>query len=150
MKYRLLLASATLILSCNAFISPSLSQTIPKCSEYEEVFGFQVPTYATQLQGGAILNIKVAYRYTPEAIAQNTYPNFIPIRKEIDQFLVNYPSQGDFWEVVNKKLVKFILDKYPQIASLNIQLGVSPNAKEPYGRFSSIYSTRPNNCPLRF
>jgi hypothetical protein len=41
---------------------------------------------------------------TPEVIAQNTYPDFVPIRKDkdIDQFFVNYPNEGDLWEILNK------------------------------------------------
>ncbi|MEO3705093.1 hypothetical protein [Trichormus azollae] len=45
---------------------------------------------------------------TPEVIAQNTYPDFVPIRKDkdkdkdIEQFFLNYPNEGDFWEILNK------------------------------------------------
>lgn len=148
MKYRLLLASSVLILSFNVFTSPSLSQTVTKCEQHQEIFTFQVPNYTIQHQGGAILNIKVAYRLTPEAIAQNAYPDFVPIRKDIDKFLVNYPNEGDFWEIVNKKLVQFLLDKYPQMSSLSIEIGVLPTPKEPFPRSSIVHSTRPQSCPL--
>jgi len=148
MNSRPLLAFTALILFFNVSMLPVRSQTLTKCTEHEEIFGFQVPNYATQLQKGAILNIKVAYRLTPEAIAQNKYPDFVPIRKEIDQFLVNYPHQGDFWEIVNKSLVQFLLDKYPQMSSLRLELDVSPTPKEPFPRFSIVQSTRANGCPL--
>jgi hypothetical protein len=148
MKCKFLVVSSILILSCNVFVAPSLAQTIAKCEQQQEVFGFQVPNYTTKHQGGAILNIKVAYRLTPEAIADNTYPNFIPIRKDIDKFLVNYPNEGDFWEVVNKKLVKMLLDKYPQMSSLKLEMGVQPTPSEPFPRSSIVQSTRPQSCPL--
>jgi hypothetical protein len=148
MKSRIWLASSILILALNIFTLPALSQTVTKCEQHEEIFTFQVPNYPIQHQGGAILNIKVAYRLTPEAIAQNTYPDFIPIRKDIDQFLVNYPNDGDFWEIVNKKLVQFLLDKYPQMSSLNIEMGVLPTPNEPFPRSSIVHSTRPQSCPL--
>ncbi|MCE2699383.1 MAG: hypothetical protein PX483_19115 [Nostocales cyanobacterium LE14-WE4] len=151
MKYRFLLASSVLILSLNVFASPALSQTNTKCEQHQEIFTFQVPNYAIKFhQGGAILNIKVAYRLTPEAISQNAYPDFVPIRKDIDKFLTNYPNDGDFWEIINKKLVQFLLDKYPQMASLSVELGVFPTPGEPFPRSSIVYSTRPQSCPLSF
>jgi hypothetical protein len=148
MKCRPWLASSILILACNVFISPSLSQTVTECEQHQEIFTFELPNYPMQHHGGSILNIKVAYRLTPETIAQNTYPNFVPIRKDIDNFLVNYPNDGDFWETVNKKLVQFILDKYPQMSSLNIEIGVLPTQKWPFPRSSIVHSTRPQSCPL--
>lgn len=148
MKYRLLFVSSALILSLNVFISPSLAQPNKKCEQQQEIFAFQVPNYPIQHQKGAILNIKVAYRLTPETIAQDAYPDFVPIRKDIDQFLVKYPNEGDFWEIMNKKLVQFILDKYPQMSSLSIELDVFPTPGEPFPRSSIVYSTRPQGCPL--
>jgi len=109
---------------------------------------FKFQSYAIQHQGGAILNIKVAYRLTPEAIAQNAYPDFVPIRKDLDKFFVNYPNETDFWEIVNKKLVQFLLDKYPQMSSLSVELDVMPTPQEPFPRSSIVKSTRPQSCSL--
>ncbi|MEA5579370.1 hypothetical protein [Anabaena sp. UHCC 0451] len=149
MKYRLLFASTSaLILSLNIFISPALSQTVLKCEQHQEIFTFQVANYPIQHQGGAILNLKVAYRMTPEAIAQNAYPDFVPIRKDIEKFFVNYPNESDFWEILNKKLVQIVLDKYPQMSSLSIEIGVMPTVQEPVHRSSIVQSTRPQRCPL--
>jgi hypothetical protein len=143
------LTATSLILS---FGSPliSLSATPTNCDQYEEIFGFQMPTYATQHQGGAILNIKVAYRYMPDAIANNDYPDFVPIKKEIDKFFLSYANKTDFWEIVNKKLVQFILDKYPQLSSLMVEIDVDPTPKETSHRFSKIRRTRPQACSMTF
>jgi len=148
MKYGLLLASSALILSLNLFVSPSLAQPNKKCEQHQEIFAFQVPNHPIQHQKGAIVNIKVAYRLTPETIAQDAYPDFVPIKKDIDQFLVKYPNEVDFWEIMNKKLVQFILDKYPQMSSLSIELDVFPTPSEAVPRSSIVYSTRPQGCPL--
>ena len=150
MKRKILLTSSLVILCLNLFTLPALSQILTQCEQNQEIFAFQVPNYAIQHQGGAILNLKVAYRVTPEAIAQNDYPDFIPIRKDIDNFLVNYPNEKDYWEIVNKKLVKFTLDKYPQIASLKIEMGVFPTPNEPFSRSSIVTITKPQNCAINF
>lgn len=104
------------------------AQSISQCDRQQEIFTFQIPNYA-DAQNGAVLNIKVAYRLTPEAIAKNDYPDFIPIRKEVITYLTNYPNNADFWEIVNKNLAKRLLDKYPQISSLSIELEVMPTLR---------------------
>lgn len=154
MKHRLLLTSSIIILCSNLLTSPTLSQPQTNCEQNQEIFAFQVPNYPTQHQGGAILDFKVAYRLTPEAIAENNYPDFIPIRKDIDKFMLNYSQNKkndyDYWEIVNKKLAKFILDKYPQMASLKIEMNVFPTPKEAYQRSSIVTITRSQNCAINF
>ena len=127
---------------------PALAQTTSNCNRQEEIFGFEMPNYAISHQSGAILNIKVRYRLTPEASAKNDYPNFVPMTKEIGNYLTNFPNNNDFWEVVNKKLVKILLDKYPQMSSLKVELAVMPTPNELFPRSSILRSTRPQGCPI--
>lgn len=148
MKNKLLLAFICLNISFNLLTLPAFSQEISKCEQHQEIFKFQVPNYTIQHQGGAVLDLKIAYRFTAEAINQNDYPDLIPIKKDIDKFMLNYPNETDFWEIMNKKLVQFLLDKYPQIASLRVEIGVMPIVNEPYNRASIVYSTRAENCSL--
>ena len=37
------------------------------------------------------------------------YPDFIPIAEFINNFLVNYPNETDFWEILNKNLIRTLL-----------------------------------------
>lgn len=148
MNRRFFLTCTISIIASNALPLPAFSQTVSKCEEQEEVFSFQILTYPIKHQEGAILNLQVTYRLTPEAIAVNDYPDIVAIKKDIDRFLVNYPNETDYWEIMNKNLVKFILDKYPQMASLKIELGVMPTVAEPFYRSSVVKTTRSNNCDL--
>ena len=136
------------ILSFNISISPALSQTVLKCEQHQEILTFQLSNYPIQDQGVAVLNVKFPYCMTPEVLAQNTYHDFVPIRKDIDKFFINYPNEGDFWEILNKKLVQILLDKYPKMVSLSIEIGVTPNVQEPLYCFTIVQSTRPQNCLL--
>lgn len=147
MKRKLLLASTAFLISLNVF-SPSSAQTVNKCEQYQEAFTFQIPNYAVTHQGGAILNIKVAYRFTPDAITQKGYPDFVPVAKDIQQFFSNYPNDSDYWEIMNNKLAKFLLAKYPQMSSVSLEIGVSPTQKVPFHRSSVISSTRPQACAV--
>ncbi len=140
-------ASLPLVLSLQVLCYPVVAQTLSECDRQQEIFTFQVPNYGILHQGGAILNIKVAYRLTPEVSAENHYPNYIPIKKEIGNYLTNYPNNNDYWEIVNKNLVKRLLDKYPQMSSLSIELGVMPTANKPF-RSSIVRITRPQGCAI--
>ncbi|MBD2182114.1 hypothetical protein H6S82_20255 [Planktothrix sp. FACHB-1355] len=138
-----------LMLCFNLFTLPSISETVPECNGHEEIFTFKLPNYAIQHQGGAILNLKVAYRLTAEAIDQKDYPDLMSVKKDIDNFFISYANETDYWEILNKNLVQFILDKYLQISSLKIEMGVMPTLNEPLFRASIVRSTRPEMCSLR-
>ncbi len=147
------LVSLPLLLSLQVLGYPAIAQNLPaqnlsQCDRQQEIFSFQIPNYAISHQDGAILNIKVAYRLTPEATTKNDYPDFVPIRKEVGTYLTNYPNNTDYWEIVNKNLVKRLLDKYPQMSSLSIELGVMPTPNEPFARSSIVRSTHPQGCPV--
>jgi hypothetical protein len=148
MTRTLLTISSIFIISVSGLTLPTLAQNAPNCAMQEEIFTFDLSTYATAHQGGAILNIKVAYRLTNEAVAKQDYPDFVPIRKDIDNYLVNYHAENDYWEIVNRKLVQFILDKYPQMSSLRVEMDVMPTPKWPFRRSSIVQSTRPQSCQI--
>ncbi len=148
MKGKFLLVLGMSMVVLNLAPLPVLSKGDQRCEQYEEIFTFQLQTYPMKHQGGAILNISVAYRLTPEAITAKKYPNFVPIRKDIDNYLVNYQNESDYWETVNSGLVKFVLEKYPQMSSVRIEMGVMPTIQWPFNRSSIVKSTRPQSCPL--
>lgn len=77
------------------------------------------------------LNIKVSYEYNA-GIADDQYPDFIPIRKDVDMFLREYPNEMTFWEIVNKQLTATVLAKYPAIASVTCEIQVTPSPQYPF------------------
>lgn len=83
----------------------------PKTIDLDESWSFKIDDYAIEHQGKAVIDIDVSYNYidgigVPDPLQ---YPDFVPIYKYIDNFLVNYPNETDFWEVLNKNLVKSLL-----------------------------------------
>ena len=76
--------------------------------ELAENFGFQLLNYDIEHQGQAVLDILVDLDYK-EGIEESEYPNFVPIADFVNDFLVNYPNETDFWEIVNKNLVETLL-----------------------------------------
>ncbi|BDA71867.1 hypothetical protein CAL7716_060330 [Calothrix sp. PCC 7716] len=83
----------------------------PITIDLDESWSFKIDDYAIEHQGKAVIDIDVSYDYidgigVPDPFQ---YPDFLPIEKYIDNFLVNYPNEADFWEILNKNLVKSLL-----------------------------------------
>jgi sugar lactone lactonase YvrE len=106
-----------------------------------EKWAFNFKDYTIDHQGLNTLNIKVDYGLKP-GISKNEYPDFVPIYKSIDNFLVNYPNETDFWEIVNKNLTEKVLDENPVLTDISIQLEVLPTDRLPYDRTSTVFRSR--------
>jgi sugar lactone lactonase YvrE len=106
-----------------------------------EKWAFNFKNYTIGHQGLNTLNIKVDYGLKP-GIPTNEYPDFVPIYKSIDNFLVNYPNETDFWEIVNKNLTEKVLDENPVLTDISIQVEVLPTDRLPYDRTSKVFRSR--------
>lgn len=103
-----------------------------------ESFYFSMNDYKMEHQGEInLLNIRLDYEYNA-GIADNQYPDFIPIRKDVDRFLTEYPNEMTFWEIVNKQLTAMLLKKYPALSSVTCEIQVTPSAKYPFIRGSIV------------
>lgn len=79
--------------------------------DFDQSFSFAIPDYGLDHQNGAIVDIMVDLDFK-ENIALNDpfeYPEFVSIVNFIKNYLVNYPNEGDFWEILNKNLVTALL-----------------------------------------
>ena len=79
----------------------------------EENFSFQLLDYEIEHQGEAVIDLSVEWDLI-EGIGEDNpfeYPDFIPIRDYVTNFLVNYPNETDFWEILNKNLVTSLLSE---------------------------------------
>src|ERR671932_747171 len=120
---------------------PELTQSRTSSLLPSEKWAFNFKDYTIDHQGLNTLNIKVDYGLKP-GITKNEYPDFVPIYKSIDNFLVNYPNETDFWEIVNKNLTAKVLDENPVLTDISIQLEVLPTDRLPYDRTSTVFRSR--------
>lgn len=121
--------------------SPELAPSRTSSLLPSEKWAFNFKDYTIDHQGLNTLNIKVDCGLKP-GITQNEYPDFVPIYKSIDNFLVNYQNETDFWEIVNKKLTEKVLDENPALTDISIQLEVLPTDRLPYDRTSTVFRSR--------
>ncbi len=79
----------------------------------EEKFSFELIDYQIEHQGGAVINLAVELDFQEEIGEDDPfeYSDFIPIRDFVTDFLVNYPNETDFWEILNKNLVTSLISE---------------------------------------
>lgn len=117
----------------------------------EEKWDFQIPQYTIEHQGLNTLNLDVSYTYKP-GISNSQYADFVPIYNRINNFLINYPNETDFWEILNKNLTQQILSENPEFSDFKVNLEVLPTNNLPYTRSSTVTRTQPQllNVPETF
>lgn len=125
-------------------VEDRLTQTIQYifAEQLSEEFSFALPNFRMKHQGeDNSLNINVRYLYVP-SIRDDKYPDFRLLVKDIEKFLQDYPNDGDYWEVVNKKMARMLLRKHPTLSQICIDLTVSPSKLDPYHRSSTVTLSR--------
>ena len=113
----------------------------PSDAQLTQKWNFTLANYPINHQGLNNLNIDVNYKYK-DGIQNYQYPDYVPIYKSIENFLVNYPNETDFWEIVNKNLTEKVLADNPAISSLTVNLDVLPTNRLPYERSSTVTRTQ--------
>ena len=82
-------------------------------NQLEESWSFSFEDYEIEHQGNSVIDLTVSYDYV-DGIGTNDpfeYPEFIQVYNFIDDYLVNYPNENDFWEILNKNLVDTLLSE---------------------------------------
>lgn len=112
------------------------NQTTTRSGVLTEEFSFLLKDFKINHQGeNNNLNITIWYRYKSN-ISNVDYPDFTMVARDIETLLSNYPNDGDYWEIVNKRITLMVLEKYPAIIKITSQLQVSPSPKTGYLRSS--------------
>lgn len=77
----------------------------------EERFAFRIPGYGLDHQTGAIVDILVDLDFRQDVGASDpyAYPEFVSVVNVIKDYLVSYPNEADFWEILNRNLVNELL-----------------------------------------
>jgi hypothetical protein len=107
-----------------------------------EEFSFVLSDFAMTHQGeDKRLNITLRYRYVP-AIKDSAYPDYQWLMRDVRGFLTGYPNEADYWEIVNKKLTRMLLERYPSLAEVTSTIEVSPTPSLPHVRASTVTRAR--------
>jgi hypothetical protein len=90
------------------------------------------------------LNISISYHYKTN-IQKSENHDFRWLAKDVETLLGNYPNKDDYWEIVNKQITALLLNKYPALTSVTVELKVDPSSLIPYARSSRVTRERGPN-----
>ena len=125
----------------------------------KETFSFSIEDYYIEHQGTAILDIDVTldFKKTKGQRKPEAYYEFQQIIHYIDSYLVDYPNETDYWEILNTNLAtSLITDRIPtawnttyklakSVAELTVDIEVQAGSGGPaYTRSSSVTVQAPN------
>ena len=124
-----------------------------------ELFSFSIKDYYIEHQGTAILDIDITleFKQPKRKRKPEDYYEFQQIINYINTYLVDYPNETDYWEILNTNLAtSLITDKIPTIwdttyklaktvAELTVDIQVHPGSGGPaYARSSTVTVQAPN------
>lgn len=98
-------------------------------------------TQANQRSGFSIQGLKI---YHQEEWRNMTLTLEYESGKELDvkgrvkQFLADYDKPADFWEIMNVKLTRSLIEKYPEITALKTKISLAPDRTLLFPRASTV------------
>lgn len=92
------------------------------------------------------LNIKFQYTYI-SGITTDQYPEFRLLLNDITSFLQNYPDEEAYWEILNKDVTAYILNRYPVVLSITSEIQVSPSPMITYLRATTVTRQQTGSPP---
>src|SRR5262245_13051678 len=91
-------------------------QTCQPCCQLRQMRIYHQGTWRT-------LNLKLWYRLNA---CEQPIRNRI-VKRSVQEFVTRYPNGEDFWEVMNKNLLSYLIEKFPAITELEIEIAVVPD-----------------------
>ena len=79
----------------------------------------------------------VRYRYR-SGLRNDEYPDYRLLARACEDFLANFPDKKAFWEIVNKELTAALLERFPALATITVELHVAPTAAITQSRTSTV------------
>ncbi len=112
-----------------------------KSAALQEGFAFELRDLSVPLQGGNSLTVSVQYGYR-DGIRTEEYPDFRLLARACEDFFANYPDKKAYWEVLNKELTALLLERFPALKHITVEIRVAPTSAIPYARSSRVTRSR--------
>lgn len=115
----------------------------PESFDLVESYSFTIPDLIVPHAGDrAAVTACVRYAYEP-GVADSQYVDFNLVAQQVREALAAPDVDGLYWEVINKRLTRSILDAHPPIAEVTVELMVQPTPADPLVNASVVTRRRP-------
>lgn len=113
----------------------SLSAAATEQSAPVEISGFEIHDLKIHHQeNDRTLNLKASFTYHPASQG----PDVQQIREATLQYIRNYPSPMDYWEIMNTNLEQMLLTTYPGLSCLKMEIAIVSDEPIPFNRRSVV------------
>lgn len=107
-------------------------------------WGFSLQDYVVEHQWMKN-TVNITVNYTLKEDVLTTHPdNLTLLFNHIIQFLIEYPNEDDYWEIVNRHLTQTMLQEHSELRSLTVSLEILPRPMIPYTCTSTVAVTDQN------
>jgi hypothetical protein len=104
-----------------------------------EQFEFKVPQLRLFHQRAQrTIDVLVSYQYG----RTSEYPDFLRLDDTVKKFFASYPDMDDYWETVNKRLVRALLRDYPMLERIAVTVVAHPDDHIRTCRASTVMMNR--------
>ncbi len=108
-----------LALTCFAAV-PASAATVT-----EDALVFAIEKHPLEQQGPQVIDLEVRLDYGSD-IGPREYPDFEEVYRRLVAWMAEYPDKTAYWEPFNRDLAKRVLEAYPMVVSVRLQLHVHP------------------------
>ena len=124
----------------------SADRTVTATALHED-FSFEIKGLAVRYQGGNRLHLTVRYTYKA-GIKDEEYPDFRALSSACTDYFAHDENESAYWEIVNKELTAHLLEKFPMLASVQLEISVAPTERIPWSRTSTVTRSRTDSSSV--
>jgi hypothetical protein len=107
----------------------------------EDALLFTIEKFPIDHQGPQVIDLKVRLDYALD-IGGKEYPDFEEVYKKLIEWMKTYPNETDYWEPFNRVLGAKLLEAYPKVTSVTLEIVVHPTYGIQYPHTSLVTSKR--------
>jgi hypothetical protein len=97
----------------------------------KESITLPISMYAIEHQGPQVIDLNTELYYN-ENLGRHEYPPFEEIYAMLFKSMENYPVESDYWETLIKSMSADILETFPQLRAIDMDLRVYPTSTVDY------------------
>lgn len=91
----------------------------------EDALTFAIEDHPLDQQGPQVIDLKVRMDYKLD-IGPKEYPDFEEVYRKLIVWMKEYPDKTAYWEPFNRDIAKKVLEAYPAVVSVRLELYVHP------------------------
>lgn len=115
----------------------ALLQTALAATITQDALLFTIEKHPLEHQGPQVVDLVARLDYHLD-IGPKDYPDFEEVYRKLVEWIKSYPNETDYWEPFNRTLAGKILETYPQIAAVTLELKIHPTYGIQYSHTSLV------------